>query len=272
MADIVDELKVLHALLRAIRSSDGKVLAALEPPHGSSIFGVRGLSARSAYFLLEAAQPDESDVETFVTRTLARLQRQLQHRTERRLVTHHGRAPGRVNWVATLKARTDGEPNPASFVCQQARHQFDTLENQLLKFVVSIIHECLTVIPAGLREGHCYPLESLMGAEFAPQRTADRLGRIQLGLNAFMLNARLHEVKLPATITPEHLACAEGSRMHEYRAVARVYRQYQSVVHSPDSKALVGIGERVLPMPNRADDSGVAWVELGAAILRQSQT
>ncbi len=95
--------------------------------------------ARETCFLLHQDPYEGSDVLSFVNVTLERLLRGLVSQTNRTQREYRGRVRGRVAWAATWKARLSKEYDPTKFVCTEVRRQFDTPENQLLRFMVEAI-------------------------------------------------------------------------------------------------------------------------------------
>lgn len=206
-------------------------------------------------------------VEAFVTQVLRRILEQLNRRTERRQIQYRGQVRGRVVWPATYKARTSEGYDPSLFVCQEVQRQYDTLENQLLKYVVTQIDECLKVIPEVIRSGYCYNVVTNNTT-----LTEQRLACIESSLAILRRNVRLREIHLPKYITEEHLLSARTSRQEEYALVADFYCHYRDTVlsHTLDSKKawkhLSIAGQRVVPLPVPSKKHAF-WYNLGAAIL-----
>lgn len=91
-------------------------------------------AARATYFLLDTSE--QYDAETFITYTLGRLMRQLNHNTRQQPVVYQGRVRGRIMWPATFKAHYGQDYDPSRYVCREVRKQYDTPENQLLKYLI----------------------------------------------------------------------------------------------------------------------------------------
>lgn len=251
------EVAVLRSLLRL-------VLDRREPTAWQELADSGVLFAVSAtFFLLDVDQ--ERDVESFTIYTLGRLLQHLSRRTEQLQVEYQGRVRGRIVWPATYKARYGEDYDPSRYVCREVRHQYDTPENQLLKYLAERIDECLKVVPAVLRSGACY---------FAPSqahrslRTAIRLGNMETALNQFRRNIYMRDVTLPHRITDSHLQRARTAAMDEYRAVVRIYERYQEIVAAPSQDKITEIGRRMLPLPGRMGRDADPWLQLGADILR----
>jgi hypothetical protein len=256
--DMSDETAVLRRLL-------GLTMAA--PPAG---FWERGFTPEArpvfaaTYFLLDA-MPGE-DVETFVRVTLRRLLQQLTRRTERQQAVYQGQVRGRIHWDATYKARYGQDYDPTRYVCHEVRRQYDTPENQLVKYMVEQIGTCLRMIPEGLREGTCYyPATTGQPRDRLP--TAARIQDLQDALTRSRAKVRLRDISLPPSIDESYLVRAETSRTEEYAEVAYLYRRYQQVVLSLSWHSMVAIGKRVLPLPSAVGAEEDAWIRLGAAIL-----
>ncbi len=223
-----------------------------------------GLAARATYFLLNT--DERGDVETLLTRTLDRLLQQLSHDTQQWPVVQRERVRGRIMWHATFKERYSQDYDPTRFVCREVHHQYDTLENQLLKYMLNQIKQCLENVPSVLRVGACY--------------FPDQSGRFPVSLRPWFENletilvrtrrhVRLREITLPAKISEVHVLHAKVSRQEEYASVARLYENYQSIVLSSDWTGVAAVSKRVLPLPDRADVNSDPWIQLGAALLRR---
>jgi len=255
---IHDRLAVVESLIR--RALDPWLVT----PAPQEISGPEAdFATVAAYFLLDLG-PD-GGVELFIRRTLVRLVQQLSHSTEQLEVQYRGQVRGRVLWPATYKARYGEDYDPTRFVCREVHHRYDTLENQLLKYVMDQIGECLKAVPEVIRQGTCYLPATERRLSLS---TAVRLGQMESVLNNLWRHVRLQEVTLPQRITEAHLLRAETSRTEEYALVAQVYRRYREVVLFPSWGSLVEIGQRVLPLPVRPGGAGEPWIELGATVLR----
>jgi hypothetical protein len=220
----------------------------------------------ATYFLLDVKE--RVGVERFATYTLGRILSQLSRQTERQHVVYSGQVRGFINWPRTIKARHSDDYDPTRYVCREVKRRYDTLENQLLKYVVEEIYKCLLAVPPVMRQGACY-YPAATETRHPPVTTAIRLGRIETALNQARYNVRYREIPRPAIITPEHQSSAQLSRQEEYADVAHLYHHLQGAIHAPDWwRTLTPTGRRVLPLPARADAEGELWLQLGAAILR----
>ncbi len=219
-------------------------------------------AARAAYFLLGVGGPD---VETFLTQTLERLLRQLTRVTEQQQVEYRGRVRGRILWSATFKARYLQDYAPSLYVCREVQREYDTPENQLLKYLVEGLGHCLEAVPATLRTGFSY-FPAQQGAP--PRSIGERLSRMETAFNSLRHNARLREVTLPNRIEESHLLRAETSRTEEYGEVVRLYRRYRAIVESPRWEGFAQAGRHLLLLPAQADPAGEPWLRIGAALLR----
>jgi len=221
-------------------------------------------AAASTYFLLDP-QP-RSGVKRFVTRTLERLVQQLSRSTQQRQMEYRGQVRGRIAWPATFKARYGQDYDPTRFVCREVRHQYDTLENQLLRYVVARIHDCIRSVPKALRNGACCYGPGT--GDLNPRSTASELADIETVLGRLRRNVRLWEVPLPDQINELHLLRAKTSRVEEYTEVARVYEHYRAIVETYSWEALADASKRVLLLPPDAGPAGEPWIQLGADMLR----
>jgi hypothetical protein len=262
MADRVSSLNPPTVLQRLI----GLLMTPMAPVPIEQVLPVEMHSvARATYFLLDVG--GRCEVETFITYTLNRLLRQLSHNTMQRPVIYRKRVRGRILWPATYKARYGDDYDPSRYVCQEVRHLYDTPENQLLKYVIERLGECLRMVPQVVRAGGCY-----FGAAGNFQRTAlataKRLEKMEMALNRFRRNIYLHQVSLPSAINEVHLLRSETSRAEEYADVAQLYRRYRKIITMSQWHEVAQIGQRVLPLPERVDAEGEPWINLGVAVIR----
>jgi hypothetical protein len=227
----------------------------------------------ATFFLLCVPARDESglpDVEFFAVNVLERLLQHLSRRTEELQTEYQGRVRGRIVWPATYKARYGQDYDPSRYVCREVRHQFDTPENQTVKYAAEhVIGGCLSAVPDLLRAGTCYQAFPREGRE-AHSRIgiAIRLANIETALNRFRHNAYMREVTLPRQLTDTHTVRAGMAKLDEYRAAVQICRYYEEIVRAPSRATLVSIGQRVLPLPARTGDDAEPWLRLAAAILR----
>jgi hypothetical protein len=239
---------------------------ALGRQEGSAWYDLEGTGAlfvaSATFFLLDVHS--EWDVERFSVHTLRGLLQGLSRRTEQLQVEYQGRVRGRIAWPATYKARYGQDFDPSRYVCREVRHQYDTPENQLLKYLAERIDGCLKAVPAVLRSGVCY--FSLSEVD-RPRMTAVRLGDIEAAISQFRRNVYMREVTLPQEITDIHLVRARTAKMDEYRTVAEFYDRYQKVVATPSYKRITEIGKRMIPLPSRTGIDADRWLKLGADIL-----
>lgn len=211
------------------------------------------------YFLLDCSPAD--CVEDFTGITLGRLLQQLSRSTEQRPVEFHARVRGRVLWPATLKARYTEGVDPTRFVCSEVHHRYDTLENQLLKWLLLRLGECVRSVPAVIRQGIC------LLPEGEALSTAARLGKIEVALVNARRSLKLSEVSTPRAITEAHLQHAESAALSDYAQAARLFRKYRTMVSSPSWQTLASAGRRALPLPARPGPQGDPWLRIAAAVL-----
>ncbi|MEW6497380.1 MAG: DUF2357 domain-containing protein [Cyanobacteriota bacterium] len=254
--DLADELAVMRTLV-------AHLMQPLEIAPWEQLDLRQGFAVKAAYFLLDI--DERSNVESFVTHTLKRLLQHLTHNTKQHQVEYQGRVRGRIVWQATLKSRYSKDSNSACYVCREVRHYYDTPENQLLKYLIERINECLKAIPPILRTGTCHLPSNEQGSSFA---TAARLSQMETVLNTFRQHARLRDITLPKTINHIHLLRTESSDMAEYVRVAHLYQKYRAVIESAKWNEVIEIGKRVLPLPSQVDTEGRQWIKIAAAILR----
>jgi hypothetical protein len=259
----MDETKALQERLEVVESLVCQALdPALAGQAGAALYDPEAdFAAAATYFLL--GLDASGGVEQFVTHTLGRLLLQLIRSTEPRQVEYRGQVRGRILWPATYKLRYCDDYDPTCFVCREVHRRYDTPENQLLKYVMEGIGECLKIVPDVIRHGVCYRPGS-------PGRwgwsTARRLARMETALNRLWRNVYLREITVPPRITEQHLLRAQTARLEEYHQVAHIYRRYREVVLEPSWEGLVGTGTWVLPLPARTGGPGDRWIRLGAAL------
>lgn len=221
------------------------------------------LPIATTFFVLDSAKTDT--VENFALHTLGRFLQHLQRRTEREQVELHGQVRGHVLWPATYKARYRRDFDPTRTVCRQVRHQFDTLENQLVAYVIHHLRACLQGVPTFLRHGVCY---FPAAAQRQGERTVVRLTNIEMALKRAQQSVYLQSVTLPRGISADHLRCAEAARQPEYQMVCQLYRRQQALLAITDHTQLVEIGKRVIPLPGQLDAQSELWLRFCTELLR----
>jgi hypothetical protein len=250
MADPDAEAGVLRRLLSL-------QLAQVEPPTPDP-----GL--RAAYFLLDY-DPGGIDAEQFATVVLERLLRQISRRTQQRQEQQRGRVRGRVDWAATVKARYGKGGDPSVLICREPYRVYDTPENQLLRFMVEQIIECLHRATPSLRQGRCY-----LPGQARTLESSGRLARMEAALAQLRGHVVLRSIPMPAQIVPLHLLRATSTRAEDYAAVATLYRRYRAAVDGSGLAGLRPIGRRVLPLPATLDDAAEVPLRVAAGLLRAS--
>lgn len=222
-------------------------------------------AARSTYFLLDANE--QYDAETFITYTLSRLMRQLNHNTKQYPVVYQGRVRGRIMWPATFKAHYGQDYDPSRYVCREVRRQYDTPENQLLKYLIEQFDQCVKLVPEVIRTGACC---YQTGGEFRhfSESTALRLEKMEIAIGSFRRHAVFKEVSSLQAVSESHLLQAETSRIEEYMEASRFYRRYQEVVGSRTWRGTVEIGKQMLPLPGRLDRDGDVWLRFCTSVYR----
>jgi len=261
-AAIIDErtarLAVLEAFLKCSLAPPGILRTQWE--------GSLDRITASTYFIID--QSLDLGVERFIHRTMPRLLQQLSHSTEQVQNVLHGQIRGQVLWGATYKARLTEEYNPSIYLCGEVRHRFNNPENQLLRYLVEHIAECLKAIPPAIRQGVCVLPE--MSYEDLPVEavTTLRLEALETALNRLLGSVHLREVDTPAEITEFHLLRAATSRLEEYHEAERLYRRYKAYVIERRWESLAAAAQRNLPLPSRLDEPARRWVGLAAALYR----
>jgi hypothetical protein len=258
MPDRLNRLEVLESLLRRYLEL------------GRADFSAWGqepdFPTAATYFVLDLAAGQ--GVEPFVTFTLGRLLQQLSRTTLQLQAEYHGQVRGRVLWEATHKARYTESYDPNLFVCREVHQRYDTPENQLLKYMLLVIDECLKAVPPEIRQGNCYLPQRKPGGFTAGLETINRLGSMEATIHRLQRSVRLIEIEAPSAINEYHLLRARTSRLEEYAEVAFLYDQYKRLVLQRSWNTLVESGHRVLPLPDSPNGQGERWVGLAATILR----
>jgi hypothetical protein len=252
-----NEAAALRRIL-AFTSAPPKAAAWAELATSGRLFG-----AAATFFLLD--QEPQHDVETFVVYTLGRLLQHLSRRREANEIQYHGRVRGRVLWPTTFKARFAQDYDPTRYVCREVRYQYDTPENQLLKFVIERVSQCMQGIPDELRSGVYIDLSRY---DLAPTPIATRVVAMETALARLRRNLYLREVSVPQQVTELHKVRAETAKMDEYRTVLRFFHHYEDGVAVPSQEYVYSVGKRVLPLPRDMNDRSRIWFHLGADILR----
>ena len=258
MGDPQGRLEVLEAFLKCSMASPDKLREQWEAQ-------LDRITA-STYFIID--QSLDLGVERFVHRTMPRLLHQLSHSTEQVQSMLYGQVRGRVLWGATYKARFTEEYNPSIYVCGEVRHRFNNPENQLLRYLVEHIAECLKTIPPAIRQGVCVLPE--LSYEDLPLEavTTLRLEALETAINRLLGSVHLREVDTPPEITEFHLLRAATSRLQEYHEAARLFRRYNAYVLERRWESLAAAAQRNLPLPARLDEPAKRWVSLAAALYR----
>lgn len=217
----------------------------------------------AAYFLLDTDKQVNSG--QFVTQTLGRLLTQLTRSTLQQTATYEGQVRGRIFWPATYKARHSQDYNPTRFVCREVNRRYDTPENQLLKYMMVAIQNCLRAVPDFIRQGIGYlPL----GMEPVYRDIGRQLAEMETSLHGWWRNVRLQEVEMPALITETHLLQASTASLAEYHTLVHLYRRYSTLVLRPDWYQLSLVGDRILILPAHTGIAENRWIEFGAKVLR----
>lgn len=224
-------------------------------------------TARYAYFVLD--NDPESGVEPFVQVTLERLLQGLNRTVLAQLTTYRGRVRGSVNWSATLKARYSGTFDPSCYVCREVFRQYDTPENQFLKFIIMRISAALEAIPLIVRNGLGY---LPFGAEARFVETRKCLKPIEDTLFRLRRNIYLRYISDIPHVTEKHLLRASTSANGDYAALAKVYRRYHQIVIQPNWRGMALAAHRLLPVPATMEGGGSDWIRLGAALLHWKES
>lgn len=164
-------------------------------------------------------------------RVVPRLLTQLNRSTHPRPVELRGRARGKIDWGATVKARSGRQQDPTIFVCRESWRLYDLPENQLLKYLLDRLQRFQERTPAELGPWTWSPSEN--SGDRNAVRLEDQLERFASRLSRFAKNAYLREVELPPVIDSEHLRAARSSRNPFYQEAARFYLDSVCAVEKP---------------------------------------
>jgi hypothetical protein len=222
-------------------------------------------AAALAYLLLDRQPPH--DAASFLTAGLDHLVRELARNSARQVVTDQRGVRGRVLWSATIAAQAERGDGAPTFVYREVRPQYDSPENQLLRFVVELLYAGIQALPAPLHAATCYmPGQGL--AEGTP--AGPRLAQIAGALRRARASAGLRAATLPARITPQHMLRAETARNEGYAIVSRIYRRYAALASPSGWRAALGeVGRRAIILPDEPGPQADMWVELAAIALRE---
>ncbi len=220
----------------------------------------------AALYFLSDTGPG-GDVELFMARDLERLLQHLNRRTDRKQVEYQGEVRGRVQWPATFKARLSQDYDPTRHVCAEVRHRYDTLENQLVKFLVEKIADAIAELPAVLADGVCF---SAAGKR-APRRLSERTDNMELALQRFRRHASMREVTLPLALGEAHERQAAAVKLPEYGAALALLKRQRRLFGAPSLAALrpqiAAAAASSLPLPTRASEEAEPWIRLAAELL-----
>lgn len=216
------------------------------------------------YLLLDRGPPD--DAAAFLVEQLPHLVRELRRSSAARVVADQRGVRGRVLWAATVAARAERGDGGPTFAYREVRHQYDTPENQLVRFVVELLHAGLQRLGPAARSALCY--RRAAGAlERSP--AAERLAAVEAALQQARASAGLRSATLPARVEPGHLVRAEMARNEAYAVVGRIYRRYAALAGAESWRAaLAQVARRTLVLPAAEGAEGEPLVELAAIALR----
>lgn len=213
-----------------------------------------------AAYLLADTRPGH-DVGVFISQTLPRLLRQLSRTTERQRVTYQGEIRGRVDWPATTKARHQTEYNPSLFVCRQPHRQENTLENQLLKYLLVRLDTLLDEISPVVLMAERWTTEG----EGETDWLLKRVHEMAYHLKATLGHVRMQAIEMPLAITSQHLLKTQTSKTELYGTVARLYGRYQAVIIHHQWQEIRPIIRHTLLLPSPDDPQGDLCIRLAVS-------
>ena len=211
-----------------------------------------GLTA--ACFLLYRPRARNSvSVNSFVFETAPVLIQQLSRRTRSERVSLEGRVGGKIDWSATFKVRNTMDGNSSVFVCLRNSRLFERPENQLFKFMLVRVRDCLSRVPPWLREWQHW---RRAGSAGRPSGLGDYFELLEHRLRVLGGHISLREVTVPSAVKAEHLAAARNSKNKLYSVVADLYELYRGAVESPIPERWAHVVAQTLPLPPGADEFG----------------
>jgi hypothetical protein len=209
------------------------------------------------------------DILRFLDDGLSRIFQHMTRRATRQQVAYRGQVRGRVAWSATYKARFDKDYDPSLYVCSEMHHQYDTPENQLVKYLIEQIIHTSQMVPTVLRSGLCYFPASTARL---PLSIAERLAEIETVVSRSGRNVYIRSVSMPERITEQHLTHAMTSTLMEYTNAAHLYKHLTNYVLTADlaeiERYITNIGGRTLPLPRQLGLHSDPWIRCAVALLR----
>lgn len=215
---------------------------------------------REGWFLLHRTRA--GDPTSFVTHTLEQLLRHFSFQTDRVSREYRGRVRGKVAWPETIKRRYTSGHDPTIFVCREVKRDYDTPENQLLRFFLARIEEMVRRVPPVMRGGWCFYPGAL---DDAGASIDDDLQPMRAALARLHRDARIRSISLPAKITERHLVRTESSKLEAYAVLAELFRRYRACVHGRTWDGIGRLARVMLPLPEQPDGEGEPWVRFAAA-------
>jgi len=206
-------------------------------------------------------------VTAFVEVTVPMLLRQLSRITEPERVKRRGQIRGRIDWAATYKTRFSEDNDPTVFVCRQVRRQYATLENELLKYVLTMLQDLVNHVPSNLHPGAYWSPHP----SFGPRPVRLRLIRLNEKLTSYLKHIYLREIETPHRITSRHLLRARTSKTEWYAEVADLHDHYVHLVVEVRTTYLVDMLRQCLILPASPDGLGDDMIKLAAWALTTSQ-
>lgn len=222
----------------------------------------RGFCA--AYFLADTREG--LDIGRFAGETLPMLLRQLHRDSRHERITYQGQVRGRVDWPATQKARYQRDVNPALYVCRQPQRCDDTLENQLLKYLLVALAQLVYTLPPHLLAAERWTADG--AAE--PEWLARRVQTIAHNLRPALAHVRLRQIEPPERITSRHLLKARTSKIELYSVVATLFTQYEQVIIRSRWTAIRPILRQTILLPSPGSEVGDRCIRLAATGFLQA--
>lgn len=211
--------------------------------------GGLGSVTTTCFLLYPNPLQSECSVRHFLFHTAPTVLRQFNRTTRPQQSTSYNRIRGKVDWSSTYKARYVKNCNPNVVVCRQNRRIFDRPENQLFKFLLHQIQNCLDSVPPLLRTCFAWGKELCAATPDSPLLIESYISTLAYRLRTLRTHAYLQDVQLPSNIQPRHIVAARTCRNEIYTLVANFSDFYQMIVNEPNWEQWHQMFNYILPLP-----------------------
>ncbi|NUE03624.1 hypothetical protein HUB97_14140 [Halorubraceae archaeon YAN] len=170
---------------------------------------------------------------------------------------HRGEVRGRINWSDTVKQRArGGRLDEPVFICERPEVHYDIDENQVLKRLLSVVHNIVT-------EDLAYVRENPNGYEWLEgwiKSDSDKAGRKQESLagildRLYQQNIYLQRIDVDESdITTRTIESVKRSRSKFYRGAAILLDRYRQLMnHELDSSDARAILNQTVIRPKKTE-------------------